>query len=375
MNQTQKTNGSDPETKKRRVTSDFPKRTLQDALRVPQALEKNGGQPMPPIDTAMAMEISPGSFRFRNLLSASIKYGLTKGTEKATVVELLAGGESVISPKSADERAQALVAAALRPPTFRKIFDYYKGKKFPESEFFANTVVRQFGVPKEHAPMCEEVFRANMQFVGLLKDTSGGVWLGTDAGPIESEVPHAVSGQDAKGNGVGPVDEADTPHAPQVGGEEPASAPADLAINHRVFITHGKNSKIVEQVKQLLVFGKFEPVVSVEKQTVSKPVPDKVLDDMRTCAAAVIHVGTEQLLIDQEGNEHKTINSNVLIEIGAAMALYGHNFILLVERGTELPSNLQGLYEVRYEGDGLDHEATMNLLKAFNDFDQEAESL
>jgi Predicted nucleotide-binding protein containing TIR-like domain len=38
-------------------------------------------------------------------------------------------------------------------------------------------------------------------------------------------------------------------------------------------------------------------------------------------------------------------NSNVLIEIGAAMALYDRNFILLVEEGTKLPSNLQGLYE------------------------------
>jgi len=41
---------------------------------------------------------------------------------------------------------------------------------------------------------------------------------------------------------------------------------------------------------------------------------------------------------------------------------------LLVERGVELPSNLHGLYEVKYEGEQLDHEATMKLLEAFNDF-------
>jgi hypothetical protein len=41
---------------------------------------------------------------------------------------------------------------------------------------------------------------------------------------------------------------------------------------------------------------------------------------------------------------------------------------LLVERGTTLPSNLQGLYEVRHEGGKLDYESTMKLLKAFNDF-------
>jgi len=58
----------------------------------------------------------------------------------------------------------------------------------------------------------------------------------------------------------------------------------------------------------------------------------------------------------------------VLIEIGAAMMRYGGKFLLLVEKGTTLPSNLQGLYEVRYQGDELDYPATMKLLKAFNDF-------
>jgi predicted nucleotide-binding protein len=76
----------------------------------------------------------------------------------------------------------------------------------------------------------------------------------------------------------------------------------------------------------------------------------------------------EQVLLDEKGEQHSVLNPNVLIEIGAATALYGRNFILLVEHGTELPSNLQGLYEVRYEGDGLDHEATMRLLKSFNEF-------
>jgi hypothetical protein len=149
----------------------------------------------------------------------------------------------------------------------------------------------------------------------------------------------------------------------------PSDPPSDLATNRQVFITHGKNQKIVEQLKELLTYGKFEPVVSVERESVSQPVPAKVLGDMRLCAAAVIHVGAEQRLRDGNDKEVVVLNPNVLIEIGAAMMQYGRNFILLVEEGTTLPSNLQGLYEVRYSGDGLDHDSTMKLLKAFNDFD------
>jgi len=51
------------------------------------------------------------------------------------------------------------------------------------------------------------------------------------------------------------------------------------------------------------------------------------------------------------------LNPNVLIEIGAALALYGKRFILLVEEGTDLPSNLQGLYQARYSGGKLDYDA------------------
>ena len=136
----------------------------------------------------------------------------------------------------------------------------------------------------------------------------------------------------------------------------------------RVFITHGKNRKILNQVKEIVAYGKFEPIVAMEHETAAKPVPKKVMDDMRTCKAAVLHVGLESVLYDKDHNEVPQINQNVLIEIGAAMALYRDKFVLLVEEGVELPSNLQGLYECRYEGDELNMPATMKLLKAFSEF-------
>lgn len=143
--------------------------------------------------------------------------------------------------------------------------------------------------------------------------------------------------------------------------------PPDNVKLRRVFITHGKNKEFVEPIKQLLSFGEMEAVVSVEKQSVSQPVPDKVMNDMRNCGAAIIHVEDEMTLIDSEAKEHVVLNPNVLIEIGAAMALYGKRFILLVKDGVKLPSNLQGLYEVRYTGPNLDGGATIKLLQAINE--------
>jgi hypothetical protein len=80
------------------------------------------------------------------------------------------------------------------------------------------------------------------------------------------------------------------------------------------------------------------------------------MDGMRGCDTAVIHVGADGL------------RGEVLIEIGAAMALFGRNFILLVEEGVTLPANLQGFCGCRYSGDELNMPAMMTLFKAFNDF-------
>lgn len=146
-----------------------------------------------------------------------------------------------------------------------------------------------------------------------------------------------------------------------------ASAIAEDERRRKVFITHGKSRELVDPIKRLLEFGELIPVVSVERQSVSKPVPEKVMDDMRACGAAIIHVDADRTVTDQDGTEHVLLNPNVLIEIGAAMAFYGRRFILLVRDGVKLPSNLQGLYEVRYSNDTLDAHATIRLLEAIKD--------
>src|SRR5258708_24767074 len=118
----------------------------------------------------------------------------------------------------------------------------------------------------------------------------------------------------------------------------------------KVFITNGKNKAFIDPIKKLLAFGELEAVVAAETQTVSKPVPAKVMEAMRSCGAAIIHVEDERHLVDKEAKEHVVLNENVLIEIGGSMALYGERVILVVKEGVVLPSNLHGLYQVRYTG-------------------------
>jgi hypothetical protein len=148
--------------------------------------------------------------------------------------------------------------------------------------------------------------------------------------------------------------------------EHGALKPRALSRRNRVFITHRMSKKIVEQVKELVAFGKFDPVVAQDRAT-AQSFPRDLMDEMRGCDTAVIHVGADGLRFDGRNDEPR-ISGDVLIEIGAAMALFGRNFILLVEHGVTLPANLLGLCESRYSGEELNMPATVKLFKAFNDF-------
>lgn len=190
---------------------------------------------------------------------------------------------------------------------------------------------------------------------------------------FDADAIHTFISSEPKAETIEALSSNDWPGADEVSQETvpPSDPPQTIEPNkrsNRVFITHGANTEILDQVKKIVLFGKLEPVIAMEHETTAKPVPKKVMDDMRTCEAAVIHVSADGVWDDTDGAEVPRINENVLIEIGAAMALYGDKFILLVEEGVKLPSNLQGLYECRYKGSGLDMSATMKLLEAFSEF-------
>ncbi len=360
-----------------RVKSDFPKHSLDEALRVAKALsDKNGGQPLPPTETAIAIGVSPGSSEFRTLLSSSIKYGLTSGSFNSEKVALEDAGRNIVEPRSPDDERRALVDAALTPASFRGVYDYFRGKKLPDEVFFQNLFVREFSFPVEPAHKFLDGFSKNMDRVGLIRVAHTGRWLGTTAGDVRSSSAEATT---ALANGS-PADTSSTflPPGLPVGDLEPQPERAQVSQSakdgrlRKVFITHGKNKAFITPIRDLLSFGQLEAIVSVERESGAQPVPDKVMNDMRSCGAAIIHIEDEMRLVDvADTKQHVVLNQNVLIEIGAAMALYGRRFVLLVKEGVELPSNLRGLYEVRYGGDKLDGEVTIRLLKAINEMKKE----
>lgn len=354
-----------PENSKKRTRisqGEVPAYPLDQALRIAQALVDNyASQPAKPLEVAAAIDMSPSSGPYRTLTGASIAYGLTEGGYNASEISLTDLGRRATAPLIEDDDLAAKREALLKPRVVGDFLRKYSDSPLPPDNI-AHNVLGSMGVPQDRVVDVFELIVSGANSLGLLQEIKGKKYVNLDKAPSRAPVSNDYSEPDDDFR----IDDEKV-EAPEVGIVPKVDATAAPQPNRKVFITHGKNKEFVEPIKKLLKFGELEAVVSVEKQSVSQPVPDKVMNDMRSCGAAIIHVQGEQVLMDKDAKEHIVLNPNVLIEIGAAMALYGKRFILLVKDGTKLPSNLQGLYEVRYEGDALDGAATIKLLEAINE--------
>ncbi|MBZ9685210.1 nucleotide-binding protein [Clostridium estertheticum] len=358
--------------------TDIPLYTLKQALVVPKAILDNfAGRPIAPIQVALALNISPGSTNWRYLAGASTAYGLTNGGYNSKDISLTDLGKRIIAPLEEGKDITAIIEAVLKPTLLNKFYNSYNNAKFPKDNI-AESVLVSMGVPIEKVKNVLGLVKDNGEFADIIADTKNGwfVFINPER-VVASESDYSGQEEECKFEDDIMKEEPDeiipdvVLQRMNIKKEENKIQPIQdyvKPLKQKVFISHGKNKKIVEQLKELLTFGQFEPVVSVERETTAIPVPEKVFSDMSECQAGIIHIEGEIKLLDEKGNEHHKINENVLIEIGAAIAYYKKKVTLLCQKGVVLPSNLQGLYRCEYEGEQLDYPATMKLLKTFNEF-------
>jgi len=352
--------------------ADVPSATLEEALRLPQAiLDHYAGKPTTPLQVAKALNIDPKGSQIKLLSGAAIAYGLIEGGAQATTISVTELARRILRPKEENEDLTAKREAVLKPRVFCEFLRKYDKNTFPRKDIALN-ILEEMGVPREKIEEVLERIDASARSVGFIVEIKSKNYITLQGMDDEREQESLLTEEssesyDKESVATDPSRKLVHPPIVQPKGAALTAAIADDQRRRRVFITHGKNHNFIEPIKKLLEYGELEPIVSVDKQSVSKPVPEKVMDDMRGSGAAIIHVDAEQRIIDKNGNEHVILNPNVLIEIGAAMAFYGRRFILLVREGITLPSNLQGLFEVRYSGDTLDANATIKLLEAIKD--------
>lgn len=351
--------------KKRTPQSDVPTYSLTHAIRVPQAIADNLGlQPGRPLTVAQAMNVQPTSGPFRAICGASIAYGLTSGGYNAPQIALTPLGRRVVAPTSEGDDARARREALLRPRVLRVFLQRYDGARVPREDIAVN-VLSEMGVPRESAKRTFDLIIDGARAVGFLRDLNGVHYVDLQGTPLPSAATPDANDDTAlddieNGEDDSAADAAIlAPEIPPIQASVPAP---DQAM--RVFISHGRNMEIVDQIKTMLNVAEVEYEIAVETEATAIPVPDKIFSAMRNCTAAVIAVTADPA---PDGSA-PPINQNVLIEIGAAFVLYDKRVILLWDKRLAVPSNLQGLYRCEFQGNELSWGAGMKLMEAIKKF-------
>lgn len=163
----------------------YPRRTLEEALKIPRAIkEQNGGNAWAPNEVAAAVGLG-NSDPFYYMTAASRDFGLTEGTRNSATIQLTDRGRAAVYPPNAEAELATLREAFFSIEIFRKVVDYYGGSKLPEERFLANALETTFNLdPRTHKEFVD-LFEKNCRFLQIGADFNpSNVNNGTPAGQI-----------------------------------------------------------------------------------------------------------------------------------------------------------------------------------------------
>jgi len=152
------------------VTSNYPRHSIDKALRIPNAiLEQNAGKETPENEAARFLGITNIRGPFTVEVSSGLKYGflerpstgLLKPTELA---------KRIIRPQSSDDELKGLREAVLKAPVISEVYKYYRGENLPDRKFFENALVDTFKIPAEKLSEFIEIFTDSLNKAKLIEN-------------------------------------------------------------------------------------------------------------------------------------------------------------------------------------------------------------
>lgn len=355
----------------------YPSIALEETALLAQAVrDKNAGRPMNRILLAQAMGRSPSAVQFRDLVTASAKYGFTKGSYAAESIELTELGQQLTTPRSQEEHLGALRQGMRNITLFDQILTHFNNSKLPAPDFLRNTLARDpFNVQPEWTKEAAEVFTANGQAVGFVRSVAGSPYVILESGPPIENLDQETEGEassveeDSVERQLPATDERPSetqagPAAPSIAARPPganAGPPTSDGVtrpeSRQFFLAHGWDKDALQQVQNILNRFHIPYVVAQDEANAGRPISQKVRDLMKSCSAGIFIFSADEEFKDQGGNPIWRPRENVIYELGAASLEYGQRIVIFKEKGVYFPSDFGDLGYIEYEKGKLDAKA------------------
>ena len=232
---------------------------------------------------------------------------------------------------------------------FNAVYEYYRGKKLPEDQYLMNTLVREFGVPSKDAERCARIFRADMEYAGLLVQTKTGYFLTDDVEGAPAPTRTVVDNDGDEGSSEADASEVLT---------SPPAFTTTATVNEKpkpsaIFVGHGKDKRPLAQLERFLAEYKLPHKLAEREPNAGRPIPQKVADTMRECGAAILIFTPDEELRDLDGKPVFRPSENVAHELGACSVLYDNRIVIFKEKSVTLPTNYSSIGYIEFEAENL----------------------
>ncbi|OZF33132.1 hypothetical protein CH294_18100 [Rhodococcus sp. 14-2483-1-1] len=153
------------------VVAKFPRHTLLQALRIPQAIyQQNGGNPATPKEAVAFAGGRSLTGAYKLEISSAKKYGFIKSEGGKLLLEERA--RRAIAPQSDGDRVASFQEAVLAAPEISDVYSFYRGENLPDSNFLVNALTDKFGIPADKTAEFLSIFNDSLEQAELI-DNSG----------------------------------------------------------------------------------------------------------------------------------------------------------------------------------------------------------
>lgn len=184
-------------------TRNFPRATLEESLKIPQAIkDKNGGNSWPPAEVAKAINAGAKTNNFFYQTSSSQSFGFTKGTRDAAKIEIDTLGREIVYSPNPEVELQSKINAFFKIDIFAKVFNHYKGSSLPETKYLSNTLENEFSIPPEFHEEFVRLFKENCRYLNIEHGINGSgndSDLETNRPSISTHTSETITLSEAKG--------------------------------------------------------------------------------------------------------------------------------------------------------------------------------
>jgi len=156
-------------TKSRSQTSNYPRHSVEKALRIPKAiLDQNAGKDCSELEAAKFLGLNSSKGPFSVEISSSLKYGFLErpSPRQLKPTEL---AKKILRPQASDDELNGLREAILNAPVISDIYKHYRGENLPDRKFFENALTDTFKIPVDKITEFSEILTDSLTSAKLLE--------------------------------------------------------------------------------------------------------------------------------------------------------------------------------------------------------------